>query len=66
MNNDVENTKMSKKSELKNNFIKLLNKANLQTLCLVFDPINVNNFASLFNCMPVGRASDSIMAPTYS
>ena len=24
----------------------------------------VNNFASLFNCTPVGRASDSMMAPT--
>ena len=32
--------------------------------CLVFNPITVNNFASLFNCTPVGRASDSVMAPT--
>ena len=32
--------------------------------CLVFNPITVNNFASLFNCTPVGRASDSMMAPT--
>ena len=32
--------------------------------CLGFNPITVNNFASLFNCMPVGRASDSVMAPT--
>ena len=31
--------------------------------CLVFNPITVNNFASLFNCTPVGRASDSMMAP---
>ena len=30
----------------------------------VFNPVTVNNFASLFNCTPVGRASDSIMAPT--
>ena len=30
--------------------------------CLVFNPITVNNFASLFNCTPVGRASDSMMA----
>ena len=30
-----------------------------QSACLVF-----NNFASLFNCTPVGRASDSMMAPT--
>ena len=31
---------------------------------LVPNPITVNNFASLFNCTPVGRASDSVMAPT--
>ena len=30
--------------------------------CLVFNPITVNNFVSLFNCTPVGRASDSMMA----
>ena len=35
-----------------------------QSACLVFNPITVNNFASLFNCMPVGRSSDSMMAPT--
>ena len=35
-----------------------------QSACLVFNPIMVNNFASLFNCTPVGRASDSTMAPT--
>ena len=32
--------------------------------CLAFNPIMVNNFASLFNCTPVGRASDSMMAQT--
>ena len=32
-----------------------------QSACLVFNPITVNNFASLFNCTPVGRASDSIV-----
>ena len=37
-----------------------------QSACLVFNPITVNNFASLFNCTPVGRASDSMMAPTES
>ena len=26
-----------------------------QSACLVFKPIMVNNFASLFNCTPVGR-----------
>ena len=35
-----------------------------QSACLVFNPITVNNFASLFNCTPVGRASDSMMALT--
>ena len=36
-----------------------------QSACLVFNPITVNNFASLFNCTPVGRASDSMMAPQW-
>ena len=35
-----------------------------QSACLVFKRIMVNNFASLFKCTPVGRASDSMMAPT--
>ena len=35
-----------------------------QSACLVFNPVTVNNFASLFNCTPVGRASDSMMATT--
>ena len=29
-----------------------------QTACLVVSPIKVNNFASLFDCTTVGRASD--------
>ena len=29
-----------------------------QSACLVFNPITVNNFASLFDCTPVGRASE--------
>ena len=29
-----------------------------QTACLVVNPITVNNFAYLFNCTMVGRASD--------
>ena len=33
-----------------------------QSACLVVNPITVNNFASLFNCTPVGRSSDSMMA----
>ena len=35
-----------------------------QSACLVFNPITVNNFASLFNCTPLGRASDLMMTPT--
>ena len=35
-----------------------------QSACLVFNPIMVDNYAAFFNCMPVGRASDSMMAPT--
>ena len=35
-----------------------------QSACLIVNPITVNNFAFYFNCTPVGRASDSVMAPT--
>ena len=35
-----------------------------QSACLVFNPIMVDNYATFFNCTPVDRASDSIMAPT--
>ena len=35
-----------------------------QSACLVFNPITVNNCVSPFYCTPVGRASDSMMAPT--
>ena len=35
-----------------------------QSACLVFDPIMVDNYAAFFNCTPVGRESDSMMAPT--
>ena len=35
-----------------------------QSARLVCNPIRVNNFASLVNCTPVGRASDSVMAST--
>ena len=34
-----------------------------QSACLVFNPIMVDNYAAFFNCTPVGRASDSMMAP---
>ena len=35
-----------------------------QTACLVVNPITDGNFAFLFNCLPVGRASDSMTVPT--
>ena len=34
-----------------------------QSACLLFNPIMVDNYAAFFNCTPVGRASDSMMAP---
>ena len=33
-----------------------------QSVCLVINPIAVDNFAALFNCTQVDRASDSMMA----
>ena len=33
-----------------------------QSACLVFYPITADNYAAFFNCTPVGRASDSMMA----
>ena len=35
-----------------------------QSACLVFNSIMVDNNAAFFNCTPVGRASDSMMAST--
>ena len=35
-----------------------------QYACLVISTITVDNIAALFNCTPVDRASDSMMAPT--
>ena len=37
-----------------------------QSACLVINPITVDCYAALFNCTPVDRASDSMMAPTLS
>ena len=37
-----------------------------QSACLVFDPIMVGYYATFFNCTPVCRASDCMMAPTLS
>ena len=35
-----------------------------RSACLVINPITVDGYAALFNCTPVDRASDSMMAPT--
>ena len=35
-----------------------------KSACLVISPIKVDGYAALFNCTPVDRASDSMMAPT--
>ena len=35
-----------------------------QSACLVINPIMVDGYAALFNCTPLDRASDSMMAPT--
>ena len=35
-----------------------------QSACFVINPITVDGYAALFNCTPVDRASDSMMAPT--
>ena len=35
-----------------------------QPVCLAINPITVDNFAAFFNCTPVNRAPDSMMAPT--
>ena len=35
-----------------------------QSACLVINPITVDGYATLFNCMPVDRASESTMTPT--
>ena len=34
-----------------------------QTACLVVNPITVNNFEDLFNCTPIGRTADLMIAP---
>ena len=35
-----------------------------QSTCLVINPLKVDGYAALFNCTPVDRASDSMIAPT--
>ena len=37
-----------------------------QSACLLVNPVTVTNFAVLFNCTPLGRASDSMIAPTLN
>ena len=36
-----------------------------RTACLVVGPVAVGNFAFLFGCAPVGRASGSVAVPTW-
>ena len=36
-----------------------------QSACLVFGPVVVGNCAAFFGCAPVGRASDSVVAPAW-
>ena len=35
-----------------------------QSACLDINPITADGYATLFNCTPVDRASDSMIAPT--
>ena len=35
-----------------------------QSACLVINSITIDGYAALFNCMPVDRASDSMLAST--
>ena len=35
-----------------------------QSACLVFNLIKIDNYAAFFNCTPVCRGSDSMMAQT--
>ena len=35
-----------------------------QFACLVFNPVMVDNYAVFFDCTPVRRSADSVMAPT--
>ena len=46
--------------------LKLLTSKEYSLLILlqVINPIKVDGYAALFNCTPVDRASDSMMAPT--
>ena len=37
-----------------------------QSTCLVINPITVDGYSALFNCTPVDRASDSMMAIHFS
>ena len=51
--------------EMQYNKIKfLLQLVMRQSACLVLNPITVNNYDSLLNCTPMGRASYSMMVPT--
>ena len=37
-----------------------------KSVCLVINSLTVDNFAALFNCTPMDRTLDSMIAPTKS
>ena len=49
-----------KKIIIQYNRIGYISNGMRQSAGLVFNPITVNIYASLFNCTPVGRMSDSV------
>ena len=65
--------KIKSKPNFSERFQKIINRYKImgynvsaikQSACVVFDPITVKHYAFLFNCTPVGRGSDSMMAQT--
>ena len=44
--------------------IKYIKNVMWQFACLVVNPVTVSKFAFIFNCITVGRASDSKVEPT--
>ena len=60
------NTSANHKLSVANTLMMVLDNLNVlrQSACLVINPITFDGYAVLFNCTPVDRASDSMMAPT--
>ena len=67
-NSDTEAPILDLHLSISNGFVssKIYDKRDVmrQSACLVINPITVDSYAALFNCTPVDRASDSMMAPT--